>query len=101
MLALFSLCMNATNVSGDAPALGAFSDHADVGKTGKAGSVEFDSVQNTYVVAGGGENMWSTNDAMHFVWKQMSGDLALAADIHWFGTNGNPPTLTHSECLQR
>ena len=82
--------MNTTNVSGDSPALGAFSDHADVGKTGKAGSVEFDSATSTYVVAGGGENMWSTNDAFHFVWKQMSGDLVLAADIRWFGTNGNP-----------
>lgn len=56
----------------------------------KAGSVEFDSVKGTYQIAGGGENMWFTNDAFHFVWKKMSGDLTLAANLRWIGTNGNP-----------
>ena len=33
--------------------------------------------------------MWSTNDAFHFVWMKVSGDLSLSADISLIGTNGN------------
>src|SRR6185436_17043772 len=31
-----------------------------------------------------------TNDAFHFVWKKMSGDVTLAADIAFIGTGGDP-----------
>jgi TolB protein len=41
------------------------------------------------VIAGGGENMWSTNDAFHFVWKRLSGDFALQAAIEFVGSGGN------------
>ncbi len=34
--------------------------------------------------------MWGTNDALHFVWKKVSGDLTLAADIAFAGTGGDP-----------
>jgi hypothetical protein len=34
--------------------------------------------------------MWSTNDAFHFVWKKVSGDLSLAADIRFLGQGGDP-----------
>src|SRR5256884_5178709 len=33
--------------------------------------------------------MWFTNDAFQFVWKKMTGDVALTADIRWIGTGGN------------
>ena len=70
--------------------LGAFTDHGDVGTVSKAGSVEFDHSRGTYLVGGSGENMWSTNDAFHFVWKQMSGDLRLTAEIRWIGEGAQP-----------
>src|SRR2546430_9442143 len=69
--------------------LGPFEGHGDVGNVLRAGSVEYDATKQTYLIAGGGENMWSTNDAFQFVWKKMSGDVALAADIRWIGTGGN------------
>lgn len=69
--------------------LGEFENHADVGNVLKPGSLTFDSNQRTYQITGGGANMWFTNDALHFVWKRMSGDLSLAADIRWIGTGGN------------
>jgi tricorn protease-like protein len=34
--------------------------------------------------------MWFTNDAFHFVWKKVSGDVALAADIVFQGQGGDP-----------
>ena len=70
-------------------ALGIFENQGDVGQVGKKGSAEYDPVHGSYLVAGGGENMWSTTDAFHYLWKQMSGDLALASDIAWIGTGGN------------
>ncbi len=45
--------------------------------------------KKTYLISGGGENMWFTNDAFHFVWKKASGDLSFAADIKWIGAGGH------------
>src|SRR5262249_2066269 len=36
-----------------------------------------------------GENMWSTADAFQFVWKKMSGDVSLTADISFLTKTGN------------
>ena len=70
-------------------ALGPFEAHGDVGTVLRAGTIDYDATKQTCLIAAGGENMWSTNDAFHFVWKKMTGDVALAADIHWIGTGGN------------
>src|SRR5436190_13771372 len=66
-----------------AETLGPFESHADIGKPGKGGAVDFDVPNRAFVLTGGGENMWFTNDAFHFVWKKMSGDLALRSAIEW------------------
>ena len=34
--------------------------------------------------------MWATDDAFHYVWKRVSGDVAITADIAWENTSGNP-----------
>jgi Tol biopolymer transport system component len=70
--------------------LGIFSNQADIGKVAKPGTAAFDSVKNEFTVSGGGENIWFTNDAFHFVWKKMSGDFTLTADVNFPGTGGNP-----------
>ncbi len=69
--------------------LGIFSAHGDIGSVGKPGLAQFDAARGSYRIAGGGENMWFTNDAFHYVWKLATGDLLLAADIRLVGTNGN------------
>ena len=69
--------------------LGLFDDHCDIGAVGVPGSVVCEAGQGTYRVAGGGENMWFSTDALHFVWKRMAGDVTLAADIRWIGEGGN------------
>jgi TolB protein len=95
LFSLFSLLMVAVCflslalAASQAAELGAFSDHRDVGNVGKPGTAEFDPANGTYLVGGGGENMWFTNDAFHFVWKKMAGDLKLAADIRWPAAGGN------------
>lgn len=89
---LFCIVMTSCAVSafGQTGRLGIFSAQADVGSVAKPGSVNFDPATGEYRIAGGGENMWFTNDAFHFVWKPMSGDFRLTADVRWIGTNGNP-----------
>lgn len=70
--------------------LGIFFNEQDVGTVAKPGSVNFDSARSEYTVAGGGENIWNTNDAFHFVWLKMSGDFTLAADIRFPEPGGSP-----------
>ncbi|HUJ44932.1 MAG TPA: biopolymer transporter TolR [Opitutaceae bacterium] len=70
-------------------ALGSFENQGDVGAVLLAGSVEYDAPHGSYLVTGGGENMWFGTDAFHFVWKRISGDVSLAADVRWIGTGGN------------
>jgi TolB protein len=72
------------------PALGLFQDHADVGAPQRAGSAQYDAAHLVYTVTGSGERIWSTSDAFHFVWKQVSGEIALTADIALPEKGGNP-----------
>jgi len=90
ILALAGLCTCAVFAFGARANLGIFDDQVDVGSVRRPGSVEFEPAKGSYLIAGGGENMWFATDAFHFVWKTMSGDLTLASDIHWIGTGGNP-----------
>ncbi|HYP08651.1 MAG TPA: hypothetical protein VER03_20620 [Bryobacteraceae bacterium] len=34
--------------------------------------------------------MWATKDGLHFVWKKVSGDVTIAADIQHLSTGGDP-----------
>ena len=70
--------------------IGIFDGHQDVGTVLHAGSAAFDSARQTYTIAGSGENMWFGIDDFHFVWKKVSGDVALTANIAFVGTGGNP-----------
>jgi hypothetical protein len=68
--------------------LGVFEDHTDVGTVLHTGSVEYDASKRTYTIAGSGENMWFAADAFQFVWKKVSGDITLTADISFIGSGG-------------
>ena len=69
--------------------VGIFETHGDVGTVLHQGSVDYDPVHKTYAISGSGENMWSTKDAFQFVWKKMSGDVSLTADISFLTKTGN------------
>jgi Tol biopolymer transport system component len=58
-----------------------FESHQDIGAVLHPGSAAFDPTDKSYTVLGSGANMWATSDAFHYVWTQVSGDVALAADI--------------------
>jgi TolB protein len=88
-LGLMVVILNRASAAEESSVNGQFPEHQDVGRALKPGSTEYSRGKDTYRISGGGDNMWFTNDAFHFAWKQMSGDLRLAADIQWSGTNGN------------
>lgn len=69
--------------------LGLFRESVDVGtpSTIGRGSASYDSTAHVFTVSGGGENMWGTADHFHYVWKKVSGDVALAATVAFVGSN--------------
>ncbi|MEY2429247.1 MAG: TolB protein, partial [Verrucomicrobiota bacterium] len=69
--------------------LGIFENHSEIGAPLRHGSAGYIPELGAYTVTGGGENMWFTNDAFHFVWKKVSGDATLAADIAFPEPGGN------------
>jgi TolB protein len=70
--------------------VGVFENHSDVGTVLHPGSAKYDAAQHTYTISGSGNNMWATEDDFQFVWKKMSGDITLAADVSVLGKGGNP-----------
>ena len=87
---LFVLCVSGfAGAQTGSASLGVFENHADVGAALHSGSAQYDAAQHAYVLTGSGENMWFASDAFQFAWKQVSGDIALSADIAFPQAGGN------------
>lgn len=69
--------------------VGVFEGQQDVGTVLHPGNAIYDAAAGTYRISGSGDNMWFGEDDFHFVWKKMSGDVALSADIAFVGAAGN------------
>ena len=67
--------------------LGIFSNQGDVGSVSRPVIVACDAATKTYTIGASGANMWGAEDAFGFVWKQVTGDIALAADIGLMGSS--------------
>jgi len=78
-----SLMAGASAVMGQTAsgALGLFESQADVGSVLPPGTAKYDAARGVYELTSAGANMWSTVDAFHFVWKKVSGNVSLTADI--------------------
>ena len=81
--------LSSSNLGASAAPTGVFESHADVGSVLHPGTLEYDPAKGTYTVSGSGENIWSTADAFHFVWRKVTGDASLAAGISFLGKGGN------------
>jgi len=75
--------------SAEPASVGIFEGHRDIGTVLHTGSVEYDAATKTYTVSGSGENMWLAADDFQFAWKEVSGDVALMADVSFLGSGGN------------
>ncbi len=78
---LIAICCAAALLG--AEAVGPFEADGDVGETPLKGKAE--AVGNELRITGGGANIWGAVDAFHYVWKKMSGDVALTADVSFVG----------------
>src|SRR5690349_4286785 len=61
--------------------LGIFEGANDVGAPAHKGSVAYDAAKKEYRVTGGGNNMWFGRDDFFYVWKKMSGDVVMTANL--------------------
>lgn len=69
--------------------VGIFEDHGDVGAVLHPGSLQYDAGSKIYTIAGSGDNMWFGKDEFQFVWKRVSGEFTLTADIAFSAEGGN------------
>ena len=64
-------------------AIGLFEGQSDVGSALVPGSASHDATAGTYTISSAGYNVWYTRDEFRYLWKKMSGDISLAADISY------------------
>jgi Tol biopolymer transport system component len=70
--------------------LGIFESQSDVGSVTPPGTLAYDTAKGVYTISAAGANLWSTEDAFHFVWKKVSGDVSLTAEMNFPDSSGNP-----------
>lgn len=61
--------------------IGIFEGQSDVGSAVIPGSASYDAATKSYTINSAGYNIWYNRDEFRFLWKKMSGDVSLAADI--------------------
>ena len=66
--------------------IGIFDGQSDVGGALVPGSARYDA--GTYTINSAGYNVWYTRDEFRYLWKKMSGDVSLVADIAYPDPNG-------------
>lgn len=68
--------------------IGIFEGQSDVGSAAVPGSASYDKSSGAYTIISAGYNVWYTRDEFRFLWKKMSGDVSIAADIAYPDPNG-------------
>lgn len=68
--------------------IGVFEGQSDIGSAVVSGSASYDAGTKAYTIHSAGYNVWYTRDEFRYLWKKMSGDVSLAADIAYPDPNG-------------
>lgn len=68
--------------------LGIFSGQSDIGAALAEGSSSYDAGTKQYTIRSAGYNIWYQRDEFRMVWKKMSGDVSLAADVSFPNAEG-------------
>jgi hypothetical protein len=71
----------------DAP-IGIFEGQSDIGAALVPGSASYDPATRQYTIHSAGYNIWYQRDEFRFLWKRMSGDISLAADVSFPNPQG-------------
>lgn len=67
---------------------GIFDGQSDIGSAVAPGSASYDPATNQYTINSAGYNVWYSRDEFRYLWKKMSGDVSLAADIAYPDAKG-------------
>ena len=68
--------------------IGVFDGQSDIGGAVVPGSASYDAASDAYTINSAGYNIWYSRDEFRYLWKKMSGDVSLAADISYPDPNG-------------
>lgn len=68
--------------------IGVFEAQSDVGGPLVPGSASYDPATRAYTINSAGYNVWYTRDEFRYLWKKMSGDVSLAADVSFPDPSG-------------
>ena len=68
--------------------IGMFKGQSDVGSALVPGSARYDKATKQYSINSAGYNIWYTRDEFRYLWKKMSGDVSLAADVSFVDPKG-------------
>jgi len=85
---IFAVCLAAALPAQTTSDLGIFDGQSGVGNPERKGSATFDPARKEYRVNGGGANIWAKADEFHFVWRRVSGDVALSATLRFAEAGG-------------
>jgi hypothetical protein len=61
--------------------IGIFRGQTDVGSALVPGSSSYDAATGQYTIVSAGYNIWYQRDEFRYLWKKMSGDVSMAADV--------------------
>jgi hypothetical protein len=61
--------------------IGIFQGQSDIGSALVEGSASYDAGTKQYTINSAGYNIWYSRDEFRYLWKKMSGDVSLAADV--------------------
>ncbi len=68
--------------------IGIFEGQSDVGTAALPGSATYDAATGAYTVNSAGYNIWYNRDEFRFLWKKLSGDVTLSADVSFPNPKG-------------
>jgi hypothetical protein len=68
--------------------IGVFEGQSDIGSAVVAGSASYDAATGQYTIDSAGYNIWYSRDEFRYLWKKMSGDVSLAADVTFPNAQG-------------
>ena len=61
--------------------IGIFEGQSDIGTAVVPGSASYDPASKQYTIHSAGYNIWYTRDEFRYLWRKVSGDVSLAADV--------------------
>ena len=70
--------------------LGQFTGRSDIGELKRPGTFAYDPAKGSYTLGAAGLNMWARRDDFNYVWKKMTGDVAISAEIDFVSQGGDP-----------